>query len=203
MCADWCRNWWKGPPGMDLGVSLQHQGNMPYSGRQMLLGPSAAQQLQLQQLLQVACLQQGELVSGCTNLQMCWRCMLSRTKPGLKHPVHPLQGPRLSALKGLASAMQRQPGAQTAQAQIPVMWPALLQLLVDAQQLVRQAAAPVVGMLGALATRAGRPPGRHSHRQGSATSCSKSSLQDCQARTAAPACSASVLLWPPASALHS
>ena len=49
---------------MDLGVSLQHHGNMPYSSRQMLPGPSAAQQLQ--QLLHVACLQQGELVSCCT-----------------------------------------------------------------------------------------------------------------------------------------
>ena len=63
---------------MDLGVSLQYQGNMPYSGQQMLPGPSAAQQLQLQlqQLLQVACLQQGELVSGGTKLQMCWHCFL-------------------------------------------------------------------------------------------------------------------------------
>lgn len=164
---------------MELGVSLPHQENMPYSGRQMLPGPSAAQQLQ--QLLHVACLQQGELVSGCTNLQMCWRCMLSRIKPGLNICLYPLQGPRLSALKGLASAMQRQPGAQAAQAQIPMIWPALVQLLVDAQQLVRQAAAPVVGMLGALATRAGRPPGRHS-----------SSLQDGSGRPAAPACPAYV-----------
>ena len=103
--------------------------------------------------------------------------MLSRIESGLKHHLYPLQGPRLSALKGLASAMQRQPGAQAAQAQIPLMWPALLQLLVDAQQLVRQAAAPVVGMVGALATRAGRPPGRHSHRQGLATAAARAAFR--------------------------
>ena len=97
MFADWCRNWWTRPPGMDLGVALQHQGNMPYSGRQMLPGAGAAQQLQLQlqlqQLLHVACLQQGELVSGCTILQMRWRRMLPRIEPGLKHPLYPCRVP--------------------------------------------------------------------------------------------------------------
>ena len=122
----------------------------------------------------------------------------------LKHCLYQLQGPRLSALKELASAMQRQPGAQAAQAQIPMMWPALLQLLVDAQQLVRQAAAPVVGMLGALATRAGRPPGGQSRRQGLATAAARAWQQSSgwPSETAAPAGSAYVCCGLPASVLR-
>ena len=99
--------------------------------------------------------------------------------------------------------MQRQPGAPAAQAQIPLVWPALLQLLVDAQQLVRQAAAPVVGMLGALATRAGRPPGTPSHRQGAWRQLQQEQLLGWLSQDSCTSMLCIRLLWPPASALHS
>ena len=42
---------------------------------------------------------------------------------------------------------------------LPALWPAALMLLQDSQPEIRQVIAPVVGFLGALAARPGRPAG--------------------------------------------
>jgi len=46
---------------------------------------------------------------------------------------------------------------------LPILWPAVLQLLQDIQVDMRQTVAPVVGFLGALAARPGRPAGEYSY----------------------------------------
>ncbi len=57
-------------------------------------------------------------------------------------------------------SLLRTPQGQAAgQAMLPALWPAALQLLQDSQADMRQTVAPVVGFLGALATRPGRPAG--------------------------------------------
>lgn len=51
--------------------------------------------------------------------------------------------------------------ASTVHGTLPVMWPQILGLLGDGNADVRQMAAQVVGMLGAMATRQGARPGKH------------------------------------------
>lgn len=45
---------------------------------------------------------------------------------------------------------------------LPALWPAALAILHDSQPEMRQAIAPLIGFLGALAARSGRPAGKMS-----------------------------------------
>ena len=58
------------------------------------------------------------------------------------------------------SLLRTPQGQAGGQAMLPALWPAALQLLQDSQADMRQTVAPVVGFLGALATRPGRPAGK-------------------------------------------
>lgn len=59
-------------------------------------------------------------------------------------------------------SLLRTPQGQAAgQAMLLALWPAALQLLQDNHVEMRQTVAPVVGFLGALAARPGRPAGIH------------------------------------------
>ncbi|KAK9822206.1 hypothetical protein WJX81_005370 [Elliptochloris bilobata] len=60
---------------------------------------------------------------------------------------------RAAALSALERALRAEPGAREAAAQVLDLWGAALPLLGDRNAAVRQAALPVVGLLGALATR--------------------------------------------------
>lgn len=63
----------------------------------------------------------------------------------------------------------RTPQGQAAgQAMLPALWPAALMILQDSQSEMRQAIAPLVGFLGALAARPGRPAGQLSCQASSA-----------------------------------
>ncbi|KAK9805272.1 hypothetical protein WJX72_010214 [[Myrmecia] bisecta] len=58
---------------------------------------------------------------------------------------------RLSALHSLSDLLKTPEGAQAVQPRLLALWPLMLQLLGDSQAAIRQSAAPLVGLLGALA----------------------------------------------------
>ena len=74
------------------------------------------------------------------------------------------QARRVAALKELQKVLRDddKSTASTVHGLLPVMWPQTLGLLGDSNADVRQMAAPVVGMLGAMATRQGARSGKRS-----------------------------------------
>ena len=88
------------------------------------------------------------------------------------------QARRAAALQALERALRAELGAGAAAEQVVDLWSKALPLLGDRAAAVRQAALPVIGLLGAVATRPGahtgalRPPLRGSVRK-SASVCSE------------------------------
>ena len=70
-----------------------------------------------------------------------------------------LQARRTASVRSMHSLLRTPQGQAAGQAMLPILWPAVLQLLQDSQIDMRQTVAPVVGFLGALAARPGRPSG--------------------------------------------
>ncbi|KAL0054989.1 hypothetical protein WJX82_005498 [Trebouxia sp. C0006] len=66
---------------------------------------------------------------------------------------------RTASVRSMHSLLRTPQGQAAGQAMLPILWPAVLQLLQDIQVDMRQTVAPVVGFLGALAARPGRPAG--------------------------------------------
>ncbi|KAL0019463.1 hypothetical protein WJX77_007420 [Trebouxia sp. C0004] len=66
---------------------------------------------------------------------------------------------RTASVRSMHSLLRTPQGQAAGQAMLPILWPAVLQLLQDSQTDMRQTVAPVVGFLGALAARPGRPAG--------------------------------------------
>ncbi|KAL0031929.1 hypothetical protein WJX79_006429 [Trebouxia sp. C0005] len=66
---------------------------------------------------------------------------------------------RTASVRSMHSLLRTPQGQAAGQAMLPILWPAVLQLLQDVQVDMRQTVAPVVGFLGALAARPGRPAG--------------------------------------------
>lgn len=65
------------------------------------------------------------------------------------------QARRAAALQALERALQAEPGAGAAAEQVVELWTKALPLLGDKAAAVRQAVLPVIGLLGAVATRPG------------------------------------------------
>ena len=70
-----------------------------------------------------------------------------------------LQPRRSASVRNMHSLLRTPQGQAAGQAMLLALWPAALQLLQDNQVEMRQTVAPVVGFLGALAARPGRPAG--------------------------------------------
>ena len=66
-----------------------------------------------------------------------------------------MQDARVGALRSLYALLQTPEGGGAGTAAAVTAWPRLLELLADAQAAVRQSAALVLGLVGALATRPG------------------------------------------------
>ena len=73
--------------------------------------------------------------------------------------VNMSQARRTASVRSMHSLLRTPQGQAAGQAMLPILWPAVLQLLQDSQIDMRQTVAPVVGFLGALAARPGRPAG--------------------------------------------
>lgn len=79
------------------------------------------------------------------------------------------QARRAAALQALERALRAEPGAGAAAEQVVKLWTKALPLLGDKAAAVRQAVLPVIGLLGAVATRPGAHTGAtHSSLQGTA-----------------------------------
>lgn len=68
---------------------------------------------------------------------------------------------RCASLRSAHSLLRTPQGQAAGLIMLLALWPAALQLLQDNQVEMRQTVAPVVGFLGALAAKPGRPAGRH------------------------------------------
>ena len=71
-----------------------------------------------------------------------------------------MQPRRCASVRNVHSLLRTPQGQAAGQAMLLALWPAALQLLQDNQVEMRQTVAPVVGFLGALAARPGRPAGK-------------------------------------------
>ena len=114
-------------------------------------------QEQLDKLMRTAARRQEPLVSPCPSLSFC-ELLNDTSSLLLLCPV--LQPRRTASVRSLHSALRTPQGQAAGQAMLPTLWPTALQLLQDSQADMRQAVAPVVGFLGALAARPGRPAGK-------------------------------------------
>lgn len=77
----------------------------------------------------------------------------------MSEEVAVLQPRRCASVRNVHSLLRTPQGQAGGQAMLLALWPAALQLLQDNQVEMRQTVAPVVGFLGALAARPGRPVG--------------------------------------------
>ena len=77
----------------------------------------------------------------------------------MSQAVAVLQPRRCASVRNVHSLLRTPQGQAAGQAMLLALWPAALQLLQDNQVEMRQTVAPVVGFLGALAARPGRPAG--------------------------------------------
>ena len=75
------------------------------------------------------------------------------------------QARRVAALSDLHKMLRDADtdAVSTVQGLLPSLWPQILGLLGDSSADVRQMAAPVVGLLGSIATRQGARSGKHVH----------------------------------------
>ena len=114
-------------------------------------------QEQLDRLMRTATRRQEALVS---HTAPSYQCAVNLMCQPTKQPTGvSLQPRRIASVRNLHGLLRTPQGQTAGQAMLPALWPAALQLLQDSQVDMRQIIAPVVGFLGALAARPGRPAG--------------------------------------------
>lgn len=106
----------------------------------------------------------SDMMAFSTNLQMfkvpCWMPQIQKLYRAQCRGDE--QAHRVAALKELHKVLCEggSATASTIQGLLPELWPQMLGLLGDTNADVRQTAAPVIGVLGALATKQGARPGK-------------------------------------------